>query len=90
MFLNLKYMESDCYVVFCNVLFSLNNMFLTTVSSFISFLCKRHFSTRNGLVGRSQFSAIINNATMNIVPTLVTQMGTDLEAEFWGMLPVHV
>lgn len=90
MFLNLKYMEADCSVVSCNVLFSLNNMFLPTVSSFISFLFKRHFSTRNGLVGCSQFSAIINNATMNIVTTLVTQMGTDLEVEFWDMLPVHV
>lgn len=43
------------------------------------------FSTRNGLLGCSQFSAIINNVTVNIVvSTLNTQIGTDLEVEPLG------
>ena len=44
MFLNLKFMDSDWWVVFCKVVFLLNNMFLSTACNLNAFCFKMHFT----------------------------------------------
>lgn len=47
MFLKRKFMDSDWWVVFCKVIFLLNNMLLSTACNLNAFYLKMHFPPIN-------------------------------------------